>query len=224
MARSRAQYENEIRTIVVGRVSTYLRKAKIVSRIIDAAESDDFIAFGDFIDPEKSKSFSPSRDDQWLLDKDSVLVDVAMKDGFPSVVTIVVKISLGVNEKYYYFNPKVKKKTWWPSGWETSRGAGIKNWIKQKIRNGQDFWYDNPKDREKYDVNNPNDGNINRISYVISRSIKEKGLGVRPKVFNPYDNADKILAKALLSAEDRIVELYKVAIEEAVGLAFEDFI
>ena len=224
MARTRGQYENQIRTIVVGRVSTYLRKAKIVSKIIEAAENDDFIAFSNFINPQKSNAFNPSKEDQWLLDTDSVLVDVTMKDGMPSEVSIVVKITLGLSEKYYYFHPKVKKKKWWPSGWDTERGEGIKNWIKQKIRNGQEFWYDNPKDREQYDINDPNDPNINRLSYVISRSISEKGLDVRPGVFKPYDQAESVLAKALESAENRIVELYKVAIEEAVGLAFEDFI
>lgn len=224
MARTRAQYENEVRTIVVGRVSNYLKKAQIVSKIINAAQGDDFIAFENFINPKNSSAFNPSREDEWLLDRDSVLVDVAMKDGLPSEITIVVKITLGLNEKYYYFHPKADKKKWWPSGWDTSRGEGIKNWIRQKIRRGQEFYYDNPKDRKKYIVNDPNDPNVNRVSYVISRSIRDKGLDVRPKVFKPYDDAESVLAKALESAEKRILELYKVTIGEAIGLAFEDFI
>lgn len=223
MARTKQQYENEIRTIVVGRVSSAFRKSKILSKILQAADSNNFRAFGNFAKPEQSNSISPNRDDRWLLDPDSVVVSVEMKDGLPVQTIIAVRIKLGLSEKYYYFSPKAGVKNWWPSGWETERGSGIINWVRRKMQNGTSFYW---KDRHgnEVPVTNPYSKKVYSVAYIISRSIKKEGLKKRPNVFSPFDDAETLLEKAFISTQDRIAELYKIAMFENIEDIYVDFI
>lgn len=223
MARSKAQYENEIRTIVVGKVATSLRRARILSKIIESAENDDFFASGDFINPTKSGSLAPSKDDSWLVDPDSVVVSIDMKDGFPVNAIVRVAIKLGVNERYYYLSHKTPKKAWWPSGWETSRGPGLINWVRRKIQNGyEDFYYQHPTKGE-IPVNDPRSKYVYSVAYLVGRKISERGHSKRTWA-SPFDDVDSVLAKALQQAGERIAELYQEATFEAIEDIYLDFI
>lgn len=224
MARSKAQYENEIRTIVVGKVGSSLRREKILSSIINRAKDDDFIAFGKFINPESSGSISPKKDDEWFLDPDSIYVSVDMRDGYPSNAIIKLSVKLGLDEKYYHFSKRAQNKSsWWPSGWGNERGPGIINWIRQKIRNGSTNFYRLGKDGQKRFITSPNDPAIYSVSFVIARHIASQGLKKRDFT-DPFNRVDKIVDKALASAGERIGELYEEAALEKITDIYLDFI
>tara|TARA_R110002167_G_scaffold9942_8_gene45866 strand:- start:5397 stop:6071 length:675 start_codon:yes stop_codon:yes gene_type:complete len=224
MARSKAQYENEIRTIVVGKVGSSLRREKILSSIINKAKDDNFIAFGKFINPESSGSISPKKDDEWFLDPDSIYVSVDMRDGYPSNAIIKLSVKLGLDEKYYYFSKRAQSQSsWWPSGWGNERGPGVINWIRQKIRNGSTNFYRLGKDGQKRFITSPNDPAIYSVSFVIARHIASQGLKKRDFT-DPFNRVDKIIDKALASAGERIGELYEGAALEKITDIYLDFI
>lgn len=225
MARSKAQYENEIRTIIVGKLGSELRRAKILKAIVDRATDDGFVAFENFIKPERSNSLNPKKDDEWLLDTDSLYVVVEMKDGFPVNATARVSIKLGIDYKYYYLSDKTPVKTWWPGGWPSENGRGLESWIAQKIRMGsKDFYYTSGRTGNKTQITSPYDVvGIAKASYVIAKSISSQGHNKRDFA-KPFDRMDGVLKKAMIKVQERVAQLYEEATLEAIEDIYTDLI
>lgn len=225
MARSKAQYENEIRTIIVGKLGSELRRAKILQAIVDRAMNDNFVAFEDFIQPEKSNSLSPRKDDEWLLDTDNLFVSVDMEDGFPVNATAKVVLKLGINYKYYYLSHKTPKKLWWPGGLDNEKGRGLQDWISQKIRMGSDdFYWTDPRNGDQYDITSPDDVKaIAKASFVIARSIAKNGHTKRDFA-KPFDKMDSVLRNAMVKVRERVAQLYQQATIEAIEEIYTDII
>ena len=66
MALSRKQIQNRVRLIVVSEYSKAFRKEGIVKKIIERTKQQGRVVTGNLINPEKSESIYPSRDDLFL--------------------------------------------------------------------------------------------------------------------------------------------------------------
>lgn len=204
MAFSKKQYENFIRTIVVAAVAKEFRRAEIVKGIIDRAKNDGKIATGGLTKPELTSSIIPTREDRWLLDKESVSVRVGkVEQGLPTNVGVEVNVKFGVEGEYVFTRNDIDAK--YPSSYPNV--DAIRLWIKAKSNRGlMTFTYND----EPADLNNPKV--VNRIAYLIGRRIKKQGINKKYKsdYFKPVKNqVSNVLDKALFNASERIVEKYQ---------------
>lgn len=204
MAFSKKQYENFIRTIVVASVAKEFRSASIIKKAIDAAKNDNKIATGGLIRPDVTGSMIPSRDDRWLLPRESVRIDIgSVENNLPSNINVSIEVEFGVDEDYYFTRSDVD------GDWESSympNTSAIKKWILAKSRRGISFTYKN----KQADLSNPTQ--LNSVSYVISKSIRDNGFKseYRSDYFKNVDGrVKKVLTKSLQNASTRIMEKYE---------------
>lgn len=204
MAFSKKQYENFVRTITVAAVAKGFRKAKIVESLIKRAISDGKVATGGLIRPDVSNSIIPTRDDRWLLSRDSVIIRVGkVEQGLPKSISVELNVSFGTDPDYVF--TRKDNDAEYPASFPNV--ARIKTWIRAKSDKGlMSFSYRN----KPADLNNQKV--LNRIAYLISRKIKDEGIQERYKsnYFKPVKNqVQKSLDKALSSASQRIAEKYE---------------
>lgn len=220
MARTKRQYENEIRTVVVGKVATEFRKAKLVSRVIQNATNNNQIVTGSLVSPEKSGSITPSSDDKWLIDKDSVRVEVLKLDkdtGIPTEIRIEVDIDYGINFKYWWLSKESPGKVWRPSGWQ------LMDWVERKMSRGEQFYIMNPNGTRRPAQQTAMDRN--RVAFAISRSIGKKGINktnLTDPFFKGNENTAQVLRKGFDKALDRVAELYEAYMTEGFDNATFD--
>lgn len=204
MAFSKKQYENFIRTIIVAAVAKEFRKAKIVERVVNRAKEDGKIATGGLTNPSLTGSIIPSRDDRWLLDRESLLVNVGKVDqGLPTRVDVQLNISFGLEPEYVFTRKDVDAK--YPSSFPNV--SSIKGWIRAKSSRGlMSFTYNG----KPADISN--EKQLNSLAYLIGRKIKDKGISKKYKsdFFKPVKNeVDNVLDIALNKASERIIEKYE---------------
>lgn len=223
MARSKKQYENEIRTIVVGKVASGLKKARFVEKVIAGAKKNKMVVDGDLISPESSGSITPKSDDKWLLDKDSVYVQVDNVDqltGLPVNTIITVELEYGFSKEYYYLTPRSPRKAWRPNGWE------IKRWVEFRMNNGSRFTLPDRRNPGKRRPAENTSIDRDRVAFLLSRRMEEKGhnksnLG---REFDQNGGVERVLQKAFDQALARVAELYGEAIDNAFASATFDLI
>ena len=223
MARTKRQYENEIRTVIVGKVGTELRKAKFVTRVINKAVSNNQVVTGGLINPERTGSITPSSDDKWLIDKDSVDVKVDSVDsatGLPLTVRIAVEIDYGLKFNYIWLSRESKVKNWKPNGY------AIQDWVERKMSKGYPFYIMNPRGGKR-PARQGDAGDRNRVSYMIFRRLSDNGIN-KTDLTDPFmegnSNVDKTLQRGFDKALDRIAELYDQYIDDAFATATFDII
>lgn len=223
MARSKKQYENEIRTIVVGKVAAGLKKARFVERVIAGAKKNDMVVDGHLTNPEGSNSIIPKSDDKWLLDRDSVYVEVDKVDeltGLPVHTLITVELEYGLSKEYYYLSYKSPVKAWRPNGWE------IKRWVQFRMDSGSKFTVPNRRKPGELIPARNTPGDRDRVAYLLSKRLERQGhnkttLG---KEFDQNGGVERVLQKAFDQALARVAELYGEAIDNAFASATFDLI
>jgi hypothetical protein len=222
MARSKRQYENEIRTVVVGKVAKEFRKAGLVSKVIEKAKANNQVVTGGLINPEQSKSIFPTSDDNWLIDRDSVNVTVSAVDNLtklPVDVRIEVDIEAGLSYKYWWLSSESKSKSWKPDGWK------IQDWVEKRLRRGTPFYIINPNGTTRPAKNNAMDRN--RISYMVFKKLTEKGID-KTDLTDPFikgnNSAAKVAQRGFDKAIERVAELYDTYIVDGFANATIDLI
>lgn len=222
MARTKRQYENEIRTIVVAKVANEFRRAKLVSQVISNAKNNGQVVTGGLISPDTSGSIFPSADDKWLINRDSVSVEVGSIDKLtklPLEVRVEVDIEYGLNYKYWWLSTESGQKSWKPDGWK------IENWVENKMRKGKQFYIINPNGTRRPAQQNAMDRN--RVSYMVFRKISEKGID-KTNLTDPFvkgnNNAANVARRGFDKAIERIGELYDTYIVDGFANATIDII
>jgi len=214
MKRSAKQFENQIKVILVAALSKEFRRASIVKKIVAKARGLNQVATGGLVLPELTGSIIPSRDDRWLVNKNSVVVRVsAMKYGLPTIARIQLNIKYGLASEYYWLTEESESKVWHPNG------VQIMNWIRAKGARGNFQYKGKPLDVSKeYQVKN--------VAYNISKSIAKKGIK-KTKLFSPFksksDGVQAVVNKALPKAYERIGFLYGTQLEASVLNLLEVF-
>jgi len=204
--RSPKQLEGDIRLVVVAAIAKEFRKSSIIARIIANIQKQNMVVRGGLVNPKKSNSLIPNGDDQWLVAKDSVKVRVVSDtQGIVRDIYVSVNIRYGVNpqSEYYYLAEGTKNKKWSPNG------NRIKKWVQDRMAKGDSFYsYDNKGNKRK-----ANAKDAGKISYLIARSLKRKGLRKR-SFANPFEyksnGVNATLLKAKKSYEGRIYEKYLI--------------
>jgi len=214
MARSAKQYENQIKIVIVAQLSKQFRRAAIVDKIVARAESLNQVASKGLVSPESSKSIIPSRNDRWLINKNSVIVKVgSMMYGVPEFVSIRINLEYGLSKEYFWLTRESPRVAWRPDG------AKIVNWIKSKGDRGG-FTYKG----KRLDVSD--DRKVRAVSYAISKGIERKGIK-KTSLFNPFNNkrsgVEATVDKAFPAIYERMNLLYGVELESAVVQMFEVF-
>lgn len=212
MAFSKRQYENFIRTIVVAAVAKEFRRAKIVEGIVKRAKADGKVATGGLIRPDVTGSIIPTRDDRWLLDKKSVQVNVGrVVYNVPLKISVELNIEYGTDPDYVFTRSDTDAQ--WPRGTFPDVNK-IKTWIVAKTSRGLlNFKYRN----KPLDVSN--EKQIERVAYVVGRSISRKGVNRKYKsdYFKPVKNqVQKVLEAGISKASDRIIEKYQEELYSSV--------
>lgn len=204
MAFSKKQYENFVRTIIVAAVAKEFRKAKIIENAVKRALEDGKIATGGLAKPSFTGSMIPSRDDRWLLDRESVIVSVGkVEQGLPRNIDVTLNIKFGVDGDYVFTRSDVDAN--YPSSFPNV--GAIKTWIQAKSDRGlMTFTYRN----KTADLSNPKV--LDRIAYAVGKSIKTQG--IKDKYKSNYfeqvsSEADAVLNAALAKASSRVMEKYE---------------
>lgn len=216
MKRSAKQFENQIKVIIVAALAKEFRRAAIIKKIVQKAKSLNQVATKGLILPELTGSIIPSREDRWLVPKDSVIVRVTdMKYDLPALAKININIKYGLASEYYWLTEEsgYVRSPWHPDGKQ------IIKWIKAKGNRGNFSYKGRP-----LDIND--DSKVRSVSYLISRSISKKGIR-KTKLFSPFkDESDGVQAtvnKALPKAYSRISFLYGTQLESSIVKLLEVF-
>jgi hypothetical protein len=204
--RSPKQLEGDIRLVVVAAIAKEFRKSAIIARVISNIKSQGMVVRGGLANPKKSKSLIPTSDDRWLVNKDSVRVSVVTNSkGVVRDIFVRLNIEYGVNPKsdYYYLAEGTKRKKWSPNG------NRIKKWVQDRMAKGDSFYTYDSKGKKKRATSK----DIKKISYLIARSLKKKGLRKR-SFANPFEykrnGVEATLRKAKRNYEGRIYEKYLI--------------
>lgn len=210
MARTKAQYENEIRTIVVAKVISEFRKARIIERIRGFVKMNNNVYTGALAEGKDNTLF-PNRDDQWLINKESVEVVVTNVDsnGLPDEIIIKVTLDYGVN--YKYLGMSKRSKTIWQ---RLPNGYAIQDWVEARINAGGIFLIEKTKDNW-VPARRGNASDRNRAAYMIARKIKAEGI-TKTNFDRPFNEVEDRLNLGLSRAEKRIVELYESSVIESI--------
>ncbi len=200
--KSRKQYENQIRLIVVAETIKEFKKSAIIKSIVDNAKSLNLIASERLVNPSWSKSITPASDDRWLIPgkRKAVIVRVYNnKSGIPSTIRIVTQITGGyVDRRYYQLTDESKGKKFGVSEEGVER---IKNWIKQKAARGKTWKLKKGNKIRVANVNKPAD--IQKLAFFIARKIRKKGI-TSTGFTNPFKDSRKGITPTLDRAEIRI--------------------
>lgn len=214
--RSPKQIQNMIKVIVVAALAKEFRKSEIIKRIIKNAKKNDHIATGGLIRPDVSGAIDPSADDKWLIKPDSVIVRVISTGSQVVGVTVRLNIKHGVQPQYFWLSGKSPDKKWWPNG------ERIEDWIKLKARRGKVFTITERGVKRNMDPSNISD--VNRVSYVISRSIAKKGIK-KTDLTDPF-YGDKGVLKSVERARKtytaRIYELFLTLVTTEQEIIFSN--
>jgi len=205
---SPAQIRNQVRVIVVAAIAKEFRKAQIIKRIIAIAKKNDHIATGQLIRPDVTGSITPSADDRWMIKPDAVIVAVSKGKTTINGISVKIKLEYGVEPQYFWLSNKSPNKKWWPNG------QRIEEWIRQKARRGKIFTIKERGGRRTMDPENASD--VNRVAFVISRSIARKGIrktGLTDPFYGEH-GVLKTLNKAVAIYTARIYELFGVIIAQ----------
>jgi hypothetical protein len=225
------QWQNRIRLIAVSEIIKQFRKAGIIKEITRRAEEKGHVASGNLINPEKSNSIIPNRDDRFLTRRDkkrAISVRVyKIVQGIPSSLTIKTNISYGVDKKYYFLTQGSPNEKWHPNR------EGIDNlerWVKQKASRGKSFYL--PKRGKKrinkkqtMDPSNPID--VIRVTFAIAKGLEENGIK-KSSFANRFEYKNNGVYATLIKAErninDRLTQLIEqetmVSINKIFSLDF----
>ena len=215
MARSAKQYENQIKVILVASLAKEFKKADIIGKVISNAKANRQIATKSLINPQLTKSIIPSRNDRWLINKNSVVVKVgSVNYGVPKIVKMRINIEYGLDEKYYWLSEDSSNKRWMPDGKE------IMKWIKVKGDRGNFKYKGKPADLSK-------EYQVKSIGWIISKMISAKGIK-KTNILNPFkdkqNGVEATVGKALPSVYKRLNLLYGAELENSIVKIFEVFI
>lgn len=196
------QIRNQVKVIVVAAIAKEFRKSQIIKRIIAIAKKEDHIATGGLIRPDVSGAITPSADDRWLIKPDAVKVFVSKGSTTVNGISVRIKIEYGVEPQYFWLSGKSPDKKWWPNG------ERIEEWIRLKAKKGKIFTI---KERGGERTMNPDSvSDVNRVAFVISRSIARKGIkktGLTDPFFGDH-GVLKTVNKAVASYTARIYQLF----------------
>lgn len=228
MALSRKQIQNRVRLIVVSEYSKAFRKAKIVERVIERAKQDNKVAFGNLINPEKSESMFPARDDLFLTKvksskfklKSRVPVSVRIYKVYremPVDLRVRIQVPGELSPQYAQTSSLEKNLTrnWFPS---ESGIDSIKSWIKQKISMGVSF--DIPKSSNGKDrgvLSASDDVNVGRLAFGIANKMNDRGLhpDYKTDFDKPFYEISSVMNKAKIITEKRVKLLM---VEQAIPM------
>ena len=190
MAVSEAQYKNRVKVIAVGAISKEFKRSAIIKKIVARIKSQGLVATGELSNPQATASILPTRDDRFLIAKDSVVVKTAKigPNKTPIATEIRVKITYGLNEeKYFYLTEGSPNKKWFPNV------GKIESWIRIKKQRGLGF---TELDKE---------WKIRSTAFLIARSISKKGIEKRD-FLRPFDDKRTGVKASLARAEQKVTE------------------
>ena len=217
MALSRKQIQNRIRLIVVSEYSKAFRKEGIVKKVIERAKQQGKVVTGDLINPEKSESMYPSRDDLFLTKlkslkfkvKSRVPVSVRVYKVYKEVpVDVKVKIQVpgGLSPQYSQISSLANNQTrnWFPS---ESGIDSIKNWIRIKMSKGTVFKVPKSSNgKSRGTLSSGDEVNIARLAFGIANKINERGLNpdYKTDLDRPFKDIGSVMNKAKVITEQRV--------------------
>ena len=216
MALSRKQIQNRVRLIVVAEYSKAFKKAKIVERVIERAKQQNRVAAGNLINPEKSESIIPSRDDLFLTKvksakfklKARVPVSVRIYKVYKEMIVdlrIKIQVPGSLSPQYVQISSISSKnltRSWFPS---ESGIDSIKNWIKQKMSRGVTFDVPKSSNNKNRGKLSPNDEiNISRLAFGIANKINERGIKTKTDLDKPFNEISSVMNKAKVITENRV--------------------
>lgn len=232
MALSRKQIQNRVRLIVVSEYSKAFRKEGIVKKIIERTKQQGRVVTGNLINPEKSESIYPSRDDLFLTKLKSSKFKVKSRTpvsvriykvykGMPVDLRIKIQVPGTLSPQYVQISSLSLNltKSWFPS---ESGIDSIKNWIKLKITKGVVFKIpksSNGKDRGVLSAND--DVNVGRLAFSIANKINERGIKTKTDLDKPFERISSVMNKAKVITKERVEMLM---VEQGLSIIENAFI
>lgn len=220
---TRKQWQNRIRLIAVSEIIKEFRRSGIIKQIIKRAKEKDHIASGNLINPEKSNSLIPNRDDRFLTRRDqkrAISVRVyKVVQGIPSSITIRTNISYGVDEKYYFLTEKSPAVKWHPN----ERGIdNLEKWVKQKAGRGKQFYLPSRgrktiEQKKVMDPNNPKD--VIRVTFAIAKGLAKNGIK-KSSFANAFEYKKNGVYATLVKAETNINNRLTLLVEQETMVSF----
>ena len=217
MALSRKQIQNRVRLIVVAEYSKAFKKTKIIEKVISLTKQQGKVASGNILNPEKSESLIPSRDDLFLTKlksskfklKSRVPVSVRIykiyKD-MPVDLKVRIQVPGSLSPQYSQISSiatNIKKNF----NVNESGIDSIKNWIKQKMSRGVTFNIPKSSNRKNRGKLSSNDEvNIARLAFGIASSIRDRGLNpdFKTDLDKPFEERISVMNKAKVITEKRV--------------------
>lgn len=232
MALSRKQIQNRVRLIVVSEYSKAFRKEGIVKKIIERTKQQGRVVTGNLINPEKSESIYPSRDDLFLTKLKSSKFKVKSRTPvsvriykvykeMPVDLKIKIQVPGTLSPQYVQISSLSFNltKSWFPS---ESGIDSIKNWIRLKITKGVVFKIpksSNGKDRGVLSAND--DVNVGRLAFSIANKINERGIKTKTDLDKPFERISSVMNKAKVITKERVEMLM---VEQGLSIIENAFI
>lgn len=223
---SEAQYRNIIKVIVVAAISREFRKAKIVEKVVRAIKKDKLVATKELSTPKLTGSILPSTDDRFLINKNSVVVDILRMSQYgkqyPMVANISVNIRYGLNEPKYRMlvagTPYRGKGV--PEA-ELTKWINVKKNRTGQFRNNRGFYVQGKGKDGKNKIIPYNEGkewHRKQLRYIINMSIKYSEF--KSDFLKPFDNDKNGVRASVNKAKPKIAkrleELYETQIRNFV--------
>ena len=223
---SEAQYRNIIKVIVVAAISKQFRRAKIVERVVRMIKRDKLVATKELSTPKLTGSILPSSDDRFMINKNSVVVDILRLSQYgkqyPMVANITVNIRYGLDEPKYAMlvSGTPYRETGVPKS-ALQKWISVKKNQRSQFRNRRGFYVqDKGKDGKRsiipYDEGK--EWHRNQLEYILNMSIKYSEF--KSDFLKPFDDEKRgvqaSVNKAIPTIENRLDELYGTQIRQFV--------
>lgn len=223
---SEAQYRNIIKVIVVAAISRELRKAKIVERVVKRIKRDKLVATRELSTPKLTGSILPSTDDRFLINKNSVVIDIIRMSQYGKQYPMVANVS--VNIRYGLDEPKYRMLVaGTPYREKGVPEAALSEWISVKknqrsqFRNGRGFYVQTKgKDGKRKEIayDESKAWHRNQLRYILNMSIKYSEF--KSDFLKPFDDKQRGVAASVNKARPKIInrleELYETQIRNFV--------
>lgn len=223
-SKSNKQWQNQIRLIAVSEISKAFKRAAIIQRVKDNIKKEGRVVTGGLVSPESSGSLEPARDDLFLTRKDkrkAISVRVYKVDnttGLPSSIRVTTNVSRNhIDKKYWRLSTESPK-----GGFNVNEEGvdGITEWIKARATTIPFTTPSNGRGSDKpLNPNNPIE--VQRLAFVISRSIRKRGIATRSSFDEPfYNRRTGVLAtmrKSRVAVENRLVVLLGEQVADTIS-------
>ena len=223
---SEAQYRNIIRVIVVAAISREFRKAKIVERVVKLIKKDKLVATRELSTPKLTGSILPSTDDRFLINKNSVAIDIVRLSQYGKQYPMVANIS--VNIRYGLDEPKYRMLlSGTPYREKGVPESALAEWISVKknqrnqFRNRKGFYVQTKgKDgkRKVIAYDESKEWHRKQLRYILNMSIKYSEF--KSDFLKPFDDKQKGVEASVNKARPKIIN----RLEELYGTQIRNFV